>query len=243
MGTQRKLMVLGAGIYQVPLIRTARQMGLTTIVVSYPGNYPGFAEADEVLYLDTTDAEAILAAARTEGIAGIVTTGTDVAVRSIGRVCDELGLPGISGAAAQLVTDKALMKEAFAAGGVSTSPFAVVSSPYEAQDAAGSIGYPVMVKACDVSGSRGVTKVDDPAELADAFADAQRATKKSYVVVEGFVPGREIGVDGYVYQGKLALFAPHDKFVARFGAVTVPGGHRFPLTAPLEITARIREQL
>ena len=36
-------MILGAGIYQVPLIRTARRMGLYTIVVSIPGDYPGFA--------------------------------------------------------------------------------------------------------------------------------------------------------------------------------------------------------
>lgn len=37
----KKIMILGAGIYQVPLIRTARRMGLYTIVVSIPGDYPG----------------------------------------------------------------------------------------------------------------------------------------------------------------------------------------------------------
>ena len=34
-------MILGAGIYQVPLIRTARRMGLYTIVVSIPGDSCG----------------------------------------------------------------------------------------------------------------------------------------------------------------------------------------------------------
>ena len=37
----QKLMILGAGIYQVPLIKKAQAMGLETIVVSYPGPYPG----------------------------------------------------------------------------------------------------------------------------------------------------------------------------------------------------------
>ena len=50
----KKLMVLGAGIYQVPLIKKAKSMGLYTIVTSIPGNYPGFKYADEVLYVDTT---------------------------------------------------------------------------------------------------------------------------------------------------------------------------------------------
>ena len=46
-------MILGAGIYQVPLIRTARRMGLYTIVVSIPGDYPGFALADKIYELNT----------------------------------------------------------------------------------------------------------------------------------------------------------------------------------------------
>ena len=36
----KKLMIMGAGIYQVPLIRKAREMGIYTIAVSIPGNYP-----------------------------------------------------------------------------------------------------------------------------------------------------------------------------------------------------------
>ena len=48
-------MILGAGIYQVPLIRTARRMGLYTIVVSIPGDYPGFALADKIYELNTRD--------------------------------------------------------------------------------------------------------------------------------------------------------------------------------------------
>ena len=77
-------MILGAGIYQVPLIRTARRMGLYTIVVSIPGDYPGFALADKIYELNTRDKEAILAAAEKEQIDGICTSGTDVAVSTIG---------------------------------------------------------------------------------------------------------------------------------------------------------------
>ena len=47
-----KLMILGAGVYQVPLIRSAQKMGLSTVVVSYPGNYRGFEYADAVEYID-----------------------------------------------------------------------------------------------------------------------------------------------------------------------------------------------
>ena len=56
----KNLMIMGAGIYQVPLIKTAKRMGVHTIVVSIPGNYPGFALADEVCYENTVDYEAVL---------------------------------------------------------------------------------------------------------------------------------------------------------------------------------------
>ena len=46
----KKILILGAGIYQVPLIKKAKEMGLYTIVASIPGNYPGFSYADKVVY-------------------------------------------------------------------------------------------------------------------------------------------------------------------------------------------------
>ena len=44
--SKKKIMVLGAGIYQVPLIKKAKEMGLHTIVVSPKGPYPGISLAD-----------------------------------------------------------------------------------------------------------------------------------------------------------------------------------------------------
>ena len=82
----KKLLILGAGIYQVPLINTAKRLGIYTIAASIPGNYPGFELADKIYYENTTDYEAILKIAKEENIDGIVTAGTDVAVITIGNV-------------------------------------------------------------------------------------------------------------------------------------------------------------
>ena len=93
---KKKLLILGAGIYQVPLIETAKRMGLETIVASIPGNYPGFALADKVVYENTVDKEAMLALAKAEQVAGVCVCGTDVCVPAQGYVCDQLGLKGPS---------------------------------------------------------------------------------------------------------------------------------------------------
>ena len=52
---RKKLMVLGAGIYQVPLIKKAKAMGMEVIVASIPGKYPGISLADKFFPIDTRD--------------------------------------------------------------------------------------------------------------------------------------------------------------------------------------------
>lgn len=240
---QKKLMIMGAGIYQVPLIRKAKEMGLWTIVVSIPGHYPGFALADEILYLDTRDKEGILAAARERKINGICTAGTDVAVKTIGYVAETLGLSGISQTAADIVTDKWKMKEAFAKGGVRTARFVQVSSLEEAATAAAEIGYPICLKAVDKSGSRGIRRVDRAEDLAESWKLCKAATDLSYLLVEEYIIADEIGVDGFIRDGKPVLCLPHDKFVYHAGNVCIPGGHKFPLDCSEALLRDIEKQL
>lgn len=225
----QSILILGAGIYQVPLIRRAQARGYRAVIASIPGNYPGFAVADKVYYTDTTDREAILKIAETERVCAVVTTGTDVAVGSIGYVCRRLGLPGIGEEAARLLTDKALMKEAFVRGGVTTSAFRRVTSPEEAREAAEALGLPVMLKIVDKSGSRGITKISDMGQLESAWAYAAAATGADHMVVEKFVQGREIGIDAFVQNGRLLLMLPHDKFVYQSGRTGIPIGHYCPM--------------
>lgn len=240
---KKQLMIIGAGIYQVPLILKAREMGYSPIVVSIPGDYPGIPLADTFYNLDTRDREGILEAAQKEKITGICTSGTDVAVRSVGYVCSKMGLSGITNEAAEMVTDKWRMKEAFCNNGVSTAAFYKVTSLSEAKEAAEVIGYPVMVKATDSSGSRGIRCAHDEAALMIAYDEAVNVTQKEYVLIEEFIEATEIGVDGYVGgDGEVFLF-PHEKFNYEISGTTIPVGHKFPYAADEELMRELDVQM
>ncbi len=238
-----KLMILGASVYQVPLIRTARRMGLYTIVASIPGNYPGFSDADKVCYINTTDKEAILEVCRREGIRGICTSGTDVAVATIGYVNEQMGLSGVSEQAAANACDKYAMKEAFRAGGVSASKFIKVTSLEEAYAAADEIGYPVVVKCVDSSGSRGINAVSSRDGLAPAYEEAVRYSRKNYALVEEMLHGVEIGVDGMVQDGEIILIAPHQKYTYKHSGATIPAGHSFPYRCSDKVLTELEKQV
>ena len=97
-------------------------------------------------YINTRDKEGILRTCREEAVDGICTTGTDVAVSTIGYVCEKLGLSGLSEEAARRATDKAAMKEAFFSEGVSAARFYKARSLEDVTWAAGELGFPVVGK-------------------------------------------------------------------------------------------------
>ena len=235
----RKIMILGAGIYQVPLILKAKEMGLYVVCVSRPGEYPGFQYADKIYYYDTRDFEKILEAAKDEEISGICTTGTDVALKAVGYVNDEMKLRGVSAASAAVCADKALMKDCFEKGGVKTAVHKKVFNLEEAKAWMKSHNCDVIIKPVDSSGSRGIAKATNEAELEIAFNNAMEQTNKDYVVIEQFLTGTEIGVDAFIANNKVQFIAPHDKINYFNGSTHVPIGHRFPIHADAELLAKI----
>lgn len=238
----KKVLILGAGIYQVPLIKKVKEMGYYVIVSSSPGDYPGFQYADKVYYENTVDKEAILKVAQEEQIQAILTTGTDVAVSTIGYVCDQMNLSGVSHAAAIKVTNKALMKEVMVASGARTALFEKIYSLEDAFKACDKLRYPVIFKCVDKSGSRGIYRVFGESDIETAFAYAMDSTDLDYIIVEEFIEGYEIGVDGYIGDDEYVII-PHDKIIYNNGVTNVPVGHVFPYECSDELTEDIKKQI
>lgn len=239
----KTLLILGAGIYQVPLIKTAQNLGIRTIVASIPGNYPGFEIADKVCYENTTDYEKILEVAKSENVDGVVTAGTDVAVITIGKVCDALGLKGLSFEAAELATDKLKMKKCYEENNVRTARFReIYFDDADYADKISALTMPLMFKSVDSSGSRGIIKVDSPEEFDSAKAIVKDNTRSDYFIVEEYVEGEEFGAQAFIQNGKLEFILPHGDYVFK-GDTGVPIGHFAPYDLDTEVIEDAREQL
>lgn len=238
-----KIMILGAGIYQVPLILKAKDMGLYTIVVSIRGNYPGFDLADQVYYEDTTNYEKILEIAKAENINGVVTAGTDVAVITVGKVCDELGLCGLSFEAAQIAADKLLMKEQYEKYGVRTARFRkILFSDTQIAERLAELSAPLIFKAVDSSGSRGIIRVDSPEQFQETVSKVKNYTKKDYFIVEEFLEGEEFGAQAFILDGKVRFILPHGDYVFQ-GETGVPVGHWVPFELNENVIEDAKHQL
>jgi biotin carboxylase len=235
----KKILVMGAGTYQLPLIKKVKELGYKAIVVSPLGDYPGLDLADEVVNLDTRDHIAVLKNARRIGIDAVVTAGTDVAVPTIGYLVDELGLNGTGYLAAKRSMDKELMKQCFTEHGVQTAQFFVVRTIEELKLRANEIGFPVMVKAVDSSGSRGITQALSFKNLDAAFFEAKAVSRSENVIVEQYLNGLEIGAQAVVIGDDVVeVFLHSDEITPP--PISTPVGHSIPLNLTNDLEMRTK---
>jgi len=172
------------------------------------------------LRVDLDDQEAALgairAAAGREGGFAAVVAPDDATVELAGRVAGALGLAGNPPEAARLSRRKDLARDRLAAAGVGIPEYRVLDlrRPLDLSR----IAFPCVVKPVAMSGSRGVIRANDEAELAAAVGRARSIAsgaldeeERSRLLVESFVPGVEVAVEGLVRDGRLEVLAVFDK--------------------------------
>ena len=227
MTSQQTLMVIGAGVGQLPAIRTARDLGLRVVALDRNPDAPGMTEADVALVVDVTDPEGAIQAAREHGVHGVMTMQSDLPVPTVGAVVDALGLPGVGLEVGVRCSNKIEARQRFAEAGVPQPDFGVAEDRDAARGVATEVGYPGVVKAPDSSGSRGVVRVDAEDEVPAAFDEARRWSRDGRVLIEAFVDGLGIGAQGFSVEGRCFKVWVHDDMVS-MPPYMIPVGHAYP---------------
>lgn len=197
---QKRVMILGANNFMMPLIRKAKEEGYFTIVASPVKEEPGFALADECVYVDLRDNEAVLEAAKSLKIDGITTDQAETPVRTVAYVAEKLGLPGIGQSMAELFTNKYLMREKCREIGIDTIKYKLVTTMEEAVEFYQTLSCDAIMKPIDSAGSRGVVKITSEQTIRDEFAYTKEASKSGNVIVEEYIDGKELLIDGVTVQ-------------------------------------------
>jgi biotin carboxylase len=207
-------MVVGAGEEQLPVIKEIKEMGLDVVAVDRNPDAPGLKYATFPYMIDTIDEKRCIDVAKKHKVSGVVPAPLGYSVRTIGALNEELGLIGIKREAAIYATDKHLMRQRMKDVGVSDLKFGVVKTYKEAERLAISVGYPLILKPVDGSGSRGVEKVNAKEGLRDAFFSSSKSFRnRKDLVIEEFIDGQELGVDGFVVDGKVNILTIRNKVI------------------------------
>ena len=134
------------------------------------------------------------------------------------KIAQTLGLPHNDPAAAEAARDKFRMRTLMAAAGVPCPWFRLYSTADDPNLTATEVPYPCVVKPLHLNGSRGVIRADDPAQFVAAWRRLARLLAQEYpgegaqpYLVEAFIPGFEVALEGMLDGGELTVLALFDK--------------------------------
>ena len=240
----RVLLLIPARTYRAAdFLTAAGRMGLD-LVVGSDGALP--LGGHPVVHVSPGDVDGsvgrILACGKRFG--AVVAVDTPMLVLAA-VVAERMGLPHNPVQAVSAAADKAEQRRLWAAASVAQPAFRIVpagASEDSPRRAAEEAGFPCVVKAVSLSAGQGILRADDP----DAVVGAARRIRRILaaagrpadepLLVEEYVPGPELSIDGLLTSGGLAVTALFDKPCA-------PGGPTFEetvLTTPSRLPGPVQ---
>ena len=237
----KKILVIGAGFLQSYVIKKAKELGYYTYAVDGSATAPGFQYADESAVINIVDKEACLAYAKEKQINGVLTAATDYGVLTASHIAEKMELPGIDYNVATTIKNKYLIRRAlFEAHADDTEQAYEVSSEQDILNIQTKVKFPVMVKPCDGSGSRGAAKVEHIEDFSSACLEAMNCSLSHKALVETFIVGKEYGAESFVYNGEVAVLAVMRKWMTE-APYYAELGHSIPSCLDAKTEQHIRE--
>jgi biotin carboxylase len=221
----RLLLLLPTTTYRTEaFIDAATRLGVELVCASERPSTLEDLSPNSLVTLDFADplgsAETIARFAQSRPIDAVVGVDdlTTVTAAAIGQ---RLGLKANALPAVSAARDKHAMRRCLAEAGVPVPRFHLVELADDPASAARKAEYPCVLKPLMLSASRGVIRANDPGEFVAAFEriaailarpDAAPSTgARRALLVEEFVPGREIALEGLLVGGSLHVLAIFDK--------------------------------
>lgn len=222
----RVLLLLPTTTYRTAdFLDAASRVGVEVVVASEEASTMEGLQGDRLLTLDFLDPRAaaarVLSFHQRHPVSAVVPVDEETVVVA-SAIAAALGLPRNEPEAALRARLKHRMREALAERGVSSPRFRVARVDDDPGAFADELSYPVVLKPVFLSGSRGVVRVDDRESFVRRFGWLARFLSRpelqkhggadaGTVLVEDYVAGREVAVEGLLTDGRLRLLALFDK--------------------------------
>ncbi len=232
----KTILIIGAGLLQVPAIKIAAELGLKTVVTDYNENAPGMKIADMPCVVSTRDIEGTVRAMKElnkkNKIDGVITVGTDASM-TVAAVANALKLPGNKFENAEAASNKIKMRERLKEFNVPIPIFRKCWSLDDLITASKEIGFPLVIKPADNMGARGVMKIENESMLEKAYHNAKNGSPSGELIVEEYMAGPELSIDALIYNGEIFITGVADRIIER-EPYFIERGHVMPSALPKE---------
>ncbi|MBQ3702924.1 MAG: ATP-grasp domain-containing protein [Oscillospiraceae bacterium] len=243
----KKLMILGGSRYALPVIKAAHELGAYVITADYLPDNIAHKYSDEYCNVSITDREATLKAAQERGIDGVISFACDPGVVTAAWVAEKMGLPSVgSFEAVSILQNKGRFRAFLTEHGFKVPTAKGYTELEEALKDAGLFHWPVIVKPTDSAGSKGVSRVDDPAGLKAAIEYALSFSRGKEFIVEDFITqhGFSSDTDCFSVDGELKFVSFNcQRFDAKAENPYTPAAYSWPSSMTQEHQAELAKEI
>jgi biotin carboxylase len=220
-GQARLLILAPASSYRLaPYLRAAEYFSLKPVIVSN-GEHSLVSEVAHGLHIDfsapTAAIDTVLHYAKHNNIAGIIATD-DYSVPLAASIASHLKLVHNPAATANITRRKDLSRKTLKAAGCAVPEFKTIDLEHELKSQIAEFPLPAVLKPLALSASRGVIRVNNVDEFVSAcnriktiISDQAEADERRYLLLEAYLPGSEVAVEGFIYDGQFHCLALFDK--------------------------------
>lgn len=219
----RVLVIAPHGSYRTaPFIKAANQLNIDVLIASQ-GEHSIVSDYVHGLHIDLQNeeqaVETILSEAQNSSFAGVIGTD-DTTIKLAARIAERLHLPHNNPQSVKITQRKDLARLKLKNTTVRIPLFNLLTTSQPLLQQSIDVTYPAVIKPVTLSASRGVIRVNNFSELEQAVERIKKmllnelqieASIKEILLLEEFIPGKEVAVEGMLHNGELDVLSIFDK--------------------------------
>ena len=219
----RVLVIAPHGSYRTaPFIKAANNLNIDVLIASQ-GEHSIVSDYVEGLHIDFNDPEQaikiILSEANKRSFSGIIGTD-DTTTELASQVAKKLSLPHNDPKAVNIAQRKDLARLSLKKSKVKIPEFDLLTTTKPLEEQNVHVDFPAVIKPVALSASRGVIRVNNDLELQQAVERVKtmlleerqiEQSVRELLLLEEFIPGKEVAIEGMLHDGKLDVLAIFDK--------------------------------
>lgn len=227
MPDKKKILIPGGKYSDWALVNAAHRLGLYVITSGTNRNAPAHQFADEYVYADYSDKEAMLALAKEKKIDYMCSCANDFGMISTAYVCEKLGLPGHDSYETTLtIHNKDRFKPIAKKLGIHSPVSEIFTDRQTAVDFVKNAKSLMIIKPADNVASIGVSVPRTPEEIEPMIDLAFSKSKNKKVIIEPFAEGFFATVTSMIINQEVVAFFANSGYPYPQGEVI---GDEFPV--------------
>lgn len=204
----KKVLVLGVASVQLDAILELKKMGYETYACAMAKDGPGADAADYFDEINILDKQAIIQHIKNNNISLVYSVGSDLAMPVASFISEELSMPHfVSEETARTCNNKDLMRKTLGNDFTGNVKFQII----EDEDQEVKLNFPFILKPADSQGQRGVKLVTNSNEYLENYKIAKEYSRSGLVILEQYISGPELSVNGYMVDGELKYLIASDR--------------------------------